>query len=74
MLQGFRRTFAQELLKQFDHEPKLLQEIYFSGDLFPANTLSWIGGSLIGSLKVELKEMTLGDTLNDWSLPPWVDR
>ena len=74
MIQGFRQRFANDLLPQFDNDPKLLQEIHLNGDLFPSNTLSWIGGSLIGSSKVELKEMVLGDALMDWSIPQFIDR
>ncbi|ORX52226.1 actin-like ATPase domain-containing protein [Piromyces finnis] len=73
MLPGFCYRVSQELKERLkeDHLENLVKEVTIIRSKFPANTATWIGGSILGSLKYEGQEVTLQQWNETHKVPDW---
>jgi len=73
MLPGFSLRVSQELKEKLIKEGyyNLAKEVKIIRSKFPANTASWIGGSILGSLKYEGQEITIEQWNETHKVPDW---
>jgi len=73
MLPGFSLRISQELKEQLieNNFNQLSTHVKIIRSKFPANTASWIGGSILGSLKYEGQEITLEQWNKTHKVPDW---
>jgi actin-related protein 10 len=73
MLPGFSLRVSQELKEHLKENGfiNLSDKVKIVRSKFPANTASWIGGSILGSLKYEGQEITLEQWNETHKVPDW---
>lgn len=73
MLPGFSVRVSLELKEKLKSNRfyNLAKEVKIIRSKFPANTATWIGGSLLGSLKYEGQEITLEKWNETHDVPDW---
>jgi len=73
MLPGFSLRVSQELKEYLIENGfiNLANKVKIIRSKFPANTASWIGGSILGSLKYEGQEITIEQWNETHKVPDW---
>jgi len=73
MLPGFSLRVSQELKDYLNENgfKTLAEKVKIIRSKFPANTASWIGGSILGSLKYEGQEITIEQWNETHKVPDW---
>lgn len=73
MLPGFSLRVSQELKEELNecNYSFLAKKVKIIRSKFPANTATWIGGSILGSLKYEGQEITIDEWNETHKVPDW---
>ncbi|KAI9355401.1 actin-domain-containing protein [Zopfochytrium polystomum] len=77
MLPGFQARLAEQLglyleeRTRYNKLRRLKQKIKFLWTVFPQNIVPWVGGSLVGALKVAGTQVSLEDFRRDRLVPDW---